>query len=79
MSRNGIKKDGRKMSPMHVTLKAGIMRSQDQDCKPVVLLLNWKMFPIFSLPQIAVEDLHVSPFTASIKRLSAVDWLSFFT
>ena len=26
-------KDGRKMSPMHVTLKAGAMRSQDEDCK----------------------------------------------
>jgi len=33
ISRDGILKDGRKMMPMHITLKAGIMRSQDQDCK----------------------------------------------
>ena len=33
MSRDGMSKDGRKMSPMHVTLRAGIMRSQDQDRK----------------------------------------------
>ena len=33
MSRDGLSKDGRKMSPMYVTLKAGILRSQDQDFK----------------------------------------------
>ena len=31
ISRDGMSKDGQKMSPVHVTLKAGIMRSQDQD------------------------------------------------
>ena len=32
-----MSKDGRKMSPMHVTLKAGVMRSQEQDCEYIIL------------------------------------------
>ena len=37
MSRDGMSKDGRKMSPMYVTPKAGIMRSQGQDCKYILV------------------------------------------
>ena len=32
---------------------------------------TFSSFTVNYLPQIAVEDLHVSPFTATIKRLSA--------
>ena len=47
--KDGMSKDGRTMSPMHVTLKAGAMRSQDQDCKHIYYIVFARVvYPVSS-------------------------------